>query len=195
MYQLGITGGIGSGKTLVCSILEVLGIPVYYADREARKLMDSSPALRKGIEGVFGKESYRDGSLDRKYIGARVFGNPEQLEQLNSLVHPVVRENYRSWVKAREGAPYVVEEAAILFESGACRLMDASVMVYAPRSIRINRVMERDGVDEKSVLERMKHQMDEEEKKERADHIILNDGTKMVLPQVIDLHHWFLNNC
>jgi dephospho-CoA kinase len=193
MYQVGITGGIGSGKTLVCSILEVLGIPVYYADREARKLMDTNAALRKKIEELFGKESYREGALDRKYVGGRVFGNRELLEQLNRLVHPVVREDYRSWAGERKGVPYVVEEAAVLFESGASRFMDRTVLVYAPEALRMKRVMERDGVSSGDVSRRMMHQMDEEKKKILADEVIVNDDRNMLVPQVVDLHYRIIN--
>lgn len=195
MYQVGVTGGIGSGKTLVCGIFEKLGVPVYHADIEARELMVTNGKLRDGIASTFGREIYSGNILNRKKLAEMVFADASLLGRLNALVHPVVRVHYLDWVSRQTDVPYVMEEAAILFESGASRLMDTTVMIYAPRSMRISRVMERDGVDENSVLERMKHQMDEEEKRERANHIILNDGTKMVLPQVIELHQWFLKNC
>jgi dephospho-CoA kinase len=115
------------------------------------------------------------------------------LEKLNAMVHPAVRKDYSGWVESQKGAPYVVEEAAILFESGADRLLDGSVLVYAPEALRIQRVMKRDGVDEESVRSRMMHQMDEDKKKERADHVIYNDEKEMLLPQVIALHNKVLN--
>ena len=194
MVQLGLTGGIGSGKTLVCSILEKLGVPVYYADSAARRLMNSDEELSKNIVGVFGAEVYNGASLNRDLLARKVFGNQEMLAKLNAMVHPAVRKYYSGWVESQKGAPYVVEEAAILFESGADGLLDGSVLVYAPEALRIQRVMKRDGVDEKSVRSRMMHQMDEDKKKERADHIIYNDEKEMLLPQVIALHNIVLNS-
>jgi dephospho-CoA kinase len=193
MYQLGLTGGIGSGKTLVCSILEKLGVPVYYADSAARRLMNSDEELNKNIVGIFGAEVYNGASLNRDLLARKVFGNQEMLEKLNAMVHPAVRKDYSGWVESQKGAPYVVEEAAILFESGADRLLNGSVLVYAPVALRIQRVMKRDGVDEESVRSRMMHQMDEDKKKERADHVIYNDEKEMLLPQVIALHNKVLN--
>ena len=194
MYQLGLTGGIGSGKTLVCSILEKLGVPVYYADSAARRLMNSDAKLRNSIVGIFGAEVYNGAVLNRNLLARKVFGNQEMLEKLNAMVHPAVRKDYSGWVESQKVAPYVVEEAAILFESGADRLMDGSVLVYAPEALRIKRVMKRDGVDEESVRSRMIHQMDEDKKKKRADHIIYNDEKEMLLPQVIALHNKVINS-
>jgi dephospho-CoA kinase len=193
MYQVGITGGIGSGKTLVCSVLEKLGVPVYYADQKAKRLMNSHPVLKKGIEELLGKEAYSEGALDRRYVGSRVFGNRDLMEQLNSLVHPAVREDYRSWVTGWSEVPYVVEEAAILFESGASRNLDRTVLVYAPSELRIHRVMQRDGVAKEEVQRRMLHQMDEEEKRTLADEVIVNDDREMLLPQIISLHQKIIN--
>ena len=193
MYQVGITGGIGSGKTLVCSVLEKLGVPVYYADREAKRLMNSHPVLKKGIEELLGKEAYSEGELDRRYVGSKVFGNRELMEQLNSLVHPAVREDYRSWVAGWSEVPYVVEEAAILFESGASRNLDRTVLVYASSELRIRRVIQRDGVTREEVERRMLHQMDEEEKRMLADEVIVNDDREMLLPQIISLHQKIIN--
>jgi dephospho-CoA kinase len=189
MYQVGITGGIGSGKTLVCSVLEKLGVPVYDADGQARRLMNKLPVLMQGIEELLGKEAYREGQLDRKYVGSRVFGNHELLTRLNGLVHPAVREDYRSWVNQWKDAPYVVEEAAILFESGAYRFLDRTVLVFAPSDLRIRRVMQRDGVGREEVEKRMMHQMDDEEKKVLADEVVVNDERNMLLPQIIALHN------
>jgi len=192
MYQVGITGGIGSGKTLVCSVLESLGVEVYYADREARRLMNNHGTLKGAIIELLGSRAYR-GELDRQYVASRVFGNRELLEKLNSLVHPVVREDYRNWVKERpEGMPYVVEEAAILLESGASRFLDETVLVYAPLELRIRRVMERDGVNREEVERRMMHQMDEEEKRVLADRVLVNDDREMLLPGVVTLHQEIL---
>ena len=194
MYLLGVTGGIGSGKTLVCSILEKLGIPVYCADSEAKRLMNDDRDLAGGIKELLGEGAYLGSSLNSGFVAERVFGDNALLEKLNHLVHPVVRKDFAAWVNLQKNVPYVVEEAAILFESGAAGFLDGSVLVYAPVELRIKRVMERDGVDEASVRRRMSHQMDEEEKMKLADHVIYNDGDKMLLPQVIALHDILLNS-
>jgi len=194
MYQVGLTGGIGSGKTLVCSVLEKLGVPVYYADVEAIRLMNGDQDVLKQIVELFGRETYRGGSLDRAFLAQRVFGYPEMLAKLNAIVHPAVRNDYSLWVGRQHDTPYVVEEAAILFESGANRFFDRSVLVYAPEVLRISRVMQRDGVEEKGVRRRMMHQMDEKEMKELADDIIINDGKEMLLPQIIRIHQKILNS-
>ncbi len=192
MFRVGLTGGIGSGKSLICSILEKLGVSVYYADAEARSLMDNDPALKVKIVELFGEQAYSGGSLDRQYLAGRLFGDAELLASMNTVVHPAVREDFKRWADLQKGVPYVVEEAAILFESGAHREMDHTVLVYAPEEVRIGRVMERDGCDRESVLRRMGHQWSEEELKKLADHVIVNDGQQMLLPQVIELHNKLL---
>lgn len=188
MFRLGVTGGIGSGKSLVCGVLEKMGIPVYYADREARHLMNSDAELRLEIETFFGKEVYREGILDRKAMGDRVFGDRQLLSKLNELVHPFVQKDFDSWSKSWKGVPYVVEEAAILFESGAVKNMDLSVLVYAPKELRIARVEKRDGISRSQVVDRMKMQMIEEEKLKLADRVIYNDEQNLLLPQIVELH-------
>ncbi len=190
---MGLTGGIGSGKTLVCSVLEKLGVAVYYADSEARRMMSSDETLIGQIKERFGLESYSGNSINRGYLAQQVFGDRDKLAALNAIVHPAVRKDFIRWVKSQKDVPYVVEEAAILFESEASRFMDRSVLVYAPETLRIKRVMERDGVDEESVRRRMKYQMDENEKKKLADYIICNDEIEMLLPQIISLHKEILN--
>jgi dephospho-CoA kinase len=192
MYKLGLTGGIGSGKSLVCSILETLGVPVYYADKEARRMLKEDSGLRKSVTKLLGEEAYVGAEYNREFVAGRVFGNHGLLLELNRLVHPAVRNDFSQWADTRSESPYVVEEAAILFESGAYRFLDGTVLIYAPESIRVRRVKERDGVDEDQVRKRMMHQMDEEQKKERADFIIYNDDRSMLLPQVIDLHNKIL---
>jgi dephospho-CoA kinase len=192
MFQVGITGGIGSGKTLVCSVFEKLGIPVYYADSEARWLMDHEDLLKERIRGLLGDAAFRDGRLDREYVAGRVFREPEVLERLNGIVHPAVRDHYLQWVRRQADVPYVIEEAAILFESGAYRFMDLNILVYAPEDLRIRRVMQRDGAGREEVRLRMERQMNEEEKKGMADALIINDGKEMVLPQIIALHRRIL---
>jgi dephospho-CoA kinase len=194
MFQVGVTGGIGSGKTLVCSVFNKIGIPVYDADSRARTLMNQEPGLVSEIRELLGPEAYREGSLNRKYVAGKVFTDPDLLNQLNGIVHPAVREDYLQWVREQAGVPYVIEEAAILFESGAHRFMDLTVLVYAPEDLRIRRVMERDGVSEGYVRVRMRRQMNEDEKRELADKMINNDETEMLLPQIIRLHQHIVNN-
>ena len=194
MYLLGLTGGIGSGKTLVCSILEKLGIEVYYADSEAKRLMNTDPDLVIQIKKLFGMEAYNGTSLNREFLAKEVFGDPAKLALLNAAVHPVVRKDFSHWAQTQKDAPYIVEETAILFESGARQFLDGSVLVYAPEGLRLQRVMDRDGLNEEEVRSRMKNQMDEEEKKRLADHVIINDEKEMLLPQVIELHKKILNS-
>jgi len=192
MFQLGLTGGIGSGKTLVCSILEKLGAAIYYADDQARRLMNDDPGLIRQIEDIFGQEAYRNGILNREFLAGKVFGDSALLEKLNALVHPAVRAHYSQWVETQTNVPYVVEEAAILFESGSDRFLDLSVLIVAGEEERIRRVMQRDGVRRDQVEKRMSMQMSEEQKKKRADYIIYNDGKEMLLPQIIKLHQTIL---
>jgi dephospho-CoA kinase len=188
MFKLGVTGGIGSGKTLVCKIFEKLGVAVYDADSAARALMNSHAELKEGIVRIFGEAAYGDEGLNRAYLADIVFRDRKKLNALNQMVHPVVRKDFLGWAANQGTSPYVVEEAAILFESGAYAMMDESVLVYAPEELRIRRVMERDGISREQVQMRMGQQMSEEEKIKMADHVLTNDGTSMLLPQVIELH-------
>jgi dephospho-CoA kinase len=192
MFRVGLTGGIGSGKSLICSILEKLRVPVYYADAEAKRLMNDDPDLKTQIRELFGEEAYRQGSLDRKYLAGRLFGNAALVEAVNGVVHPAVHEDFKRWTDLQQGVPYVVEEAAVLFENKAHEELDYAVIVSAPVEIRISRVMERDQCDRESVLRRMGHQLSDEELKKLADHVIVNDGQQMLLPQVIELHNKLL---
>ncbi|SRR6056297_445390 len=191
MRKIGVTGGIGSGKTLVCDVFRALRVPVYEADREAKRLMEEDPSLRKHLEGLFGKEAYTEGHLNRSHIASRVFGDPEILQALNSKVHPAVHEDFQRWCLEQSSAPCVIEEAAVLYESGGDRFLDAVVLVYAPEELRMERVMKRDGVSREQVLHRMKHQLPDEEKRKRADYIIFNGNQQMILPQIVDLHQQF----
>jgi len=193
MFKLGLTGGIGSGKTLVCQIFEKLGVPVYYADTAARLLMNTDAELKSGIKLMFGEQAFGRDGLDRQYLADSVFGDHGKLSVLNRLVHPAVRKDFIRWTDLQMESPYVIEEAAILFESGASIEMNLSVLVYAPEELRISRVMKRDGVGREAVLKRMGHQLGEEELMEKADHVLINDGTQMLLTQVIELHNKILN--
>lgn len=192
MFRVGLTGGIGSGKSLICSILKHLGVPVYYADTEAKKLMNSDTELRKQIVRLFGEQAYGRGDLDSSYVAGQLFGDNALLKAMNSIVHPAVRKDFKRWAELQNDIPYVVEEAAILFESGAYKEMDFTVLTSAPEEVRIKRVMERDGSDRDSVLKRMGHQWSEKELRKLADYVIENDGQEMLLPQVIELHNKLL---
>lgn len=193
MLKIGITGGIGSGKTTVCRIFEVLGIPVFYADVEAKKVMVQDAALVEEIERHFGPGIYlQDRQLDRAKLARIVFNDQEKLQLLNSLVHPATLLAYKKWVKAQT-APYVMKEAAILFESGSYKLSALNILVVSPEHLRISRVMARDKVTEDEVRDRMSKQWTDEQKIKLADFTIDNDGKKALLPQVLQLHRHFLS--
>ncbi|WP_333818632.1 dephospho-CoA kinase [Ohtaekwangia sp.] len=190
--QIGITGGIGSGKTLVCKIFACLGIPVYDADSHAKELMTTDGNLVSQIKKEFGDLSYlSDGTLNRKYLGEVVFSNQEKLDVLNKLVHPCVAQDYACWVESHSDKAYVLKEAALLFESGSYRGLDKIIVVHAPQDVRVKRVVHRDGRTEEQVKEIMQKQMSEEEKLQRADAIIYNDDSSLIIPQVLSLHNRF----
>ncbi len=187
--NVGITGGIGSGKSTVCRLFEVLGAPVYYADERAKALMVEDPELVTGLKKLFGPETYTEqGRLRTDYLASKVFGDPQALESLNSLVHPVVFRDSAQWLSERGHFPYTLREAALLYESGAYKLLDEIVVVWAPETLRLKRVNSRDGLSEEAIRERMKRQWPDEKKRDLADHIILNDGEHALIPQVIALH-------
>lgn len=190
VLRIGLTGGIGSGKTTVAKIFQVLGIPVYYADDMAKKLMNTDASLKKSIIKYFGEKAYHNGELDRKFMAGIVFGDPAKLKLLNSLTHPATIRDAEEWMKEQK-APYIIKEAALLFESGANKSVDRVIGVYAPLPLRIRRVMKRDGLTEEEVTKRISRQMDEEEKMKRCDYVITNNEEQLVLPQVLDLHNKF----
>lgn len=188
MIKIGVTGGIGSGKSTICRIFEVLGIPVYYADAEAKRLMQSDPALIAAIRDHFGSAVYdAEGNLDRGLLARQVFGNKEKLDQLNALVHPVTVRNADEWA-FRQTSPYVLKEAALMFESEAFHHVDKVIGVSAPQALRIQRAMQRDHITRDEVLKRMQHQLDEAVKMHLCDYIIYNDEQEAVIPQVLKLH-------
>jgi dephospho-CoA kinase len=193
--QVGITGGIGSGKSLVCKIFQCLSVPVYDADRHAKELMTTDGILVSEIKKEFGVLSYNeDGSLNRSYLADTVFNDSARLKTLNSLVHPRVGLNYEQWVAHQVNHPYVLKEAALLFESGSHQLLDKVIVVHAPESLRVQRVIKRDHhrtADQ--ILAIIKNQMPEEVKLKRADFMIQNDETILLIPQVIALHQHFIS--
>ncbi len=191
--QVGITGGIGSGKSTVCKIFEVLDIPVYYADDRAKWLMNNDTNLIEGIKSVFGNEAYHpDGTLNRPFIANIVFNDKSKLAELNALVHPAVFQDGVSWNEANASAPYTLKEAAILFESGSYLTVDKVITVFAPKEIRIKRVLMRDDTTREAIEARMDKQMPEEEKIERSDFVIYNDDEHSLIEQVLDIHRKIL---
>lgn len=192
MKIIGITGGIGSGKTTVCGIFAELGVPVYYADDRAKAVMVEDAELMLAIREAFGEEAYVDGKLNRPFLAQRVFNSEEELAKLNKLVHPAVARDFTEWATAHSDSPYIIKEAAILFESGAYRSVQETVMVTAPEEVRIQRVVKRDGITGAEVRQRMDRQWSEERKAEMADHIIVNDGGRLLIPQVLALHRIFV---
>jgi dephospho-CoA kinase len=185
---IGITGGIGSGKSTVCKLFELLRVPVFEADKVAKELLDTHPEIKSGLIHQFGKSIYtKNGTIDRKKLAGIIFNNQLQLQKMNELVHPVVRNEFKNWVKEYNEQPYVIHEAAILFESGFYKMMDYTILVSAPLEQRIERVMKRDGVTRKQVMERMKNQMPEEEKQKLSDIILLNDNHNLLIPKIVEI--------
>ena len=192
MLKIGVTGGIGSGKSIVSSIFKVLGIPVFDADAQAKNIMQTDDELKAAVIDLFGDASYHQGQLNRKYIAEIVFKDPAQLEKLNALVHPATIRAGEEWA-AKQKSPYTIKEAALFFESGSAEGMDYIIGVYAPQHIRINRVMQRDGVSREEVLDRMKRQIQEEVKMRLCDFVIVNDDQRLLIPQVLQLHQQFMH--
>jgi len=189
--KIGITGGIGSGKSTVCRIFRILGIPVFDADKEAKRIMMTDEALVRAIREEFGDEAYReDGSLNRAYMAATVFGDEQRLQKLNALVHPAVIRAAATWSDA-QNAPYTVKEAALMFESGSYKSNDYNILVTSPVDMRIRRVMQRDQVPEEAVRTRISRQWPEEEKARLADFTLINDDRHAILPQVLELDQLF----
>lgn len=193
MLKIGITGGIGSGKTTVCKVFELLGIPVFYADTVAKSIMLTDSQLKAEIIDAFGSESYfDDGQLNRKYISSLVFKDQEQLNRLNELVHPAVFRSFDRWIAEHDKSPYVLKEAALLFESESYKFCDYTILVSSPEATRIKRVMKRDQVSKEEVLLRIKRQMADEEKLKLATYHLRNDEQKPLIPQILELHEQFL---
>lgn len=191
MLRIGLTGGIGSGKSTVARIFEVLGIPVYYADVEAKRLMESDPDLIAGIEKLFGKEAYIDGVLNRSHIAAKMFADRSLTESMNNLVHPVTITDGEAWMKKQQ-SPYAIKEAALIFESGTQQYLDYIIGVSAPPTLRLHRAMKRDGSSREKVMARMAQQMDESIKLKLCDFVVFNNEQQPLIPQVLALHEKFL---
>lgn len=191
MLRIGITGGIGSGKSTVAGIFSVLGIPVYNSDNASKRLMAEDENLKRNIIASFGESSYVNGMLNRKYLAAQVFENSKKLALLNSLVHPATINDARQWMEKQKSV-YVIKEAALIFESGSNEFLDFVIGVQSPRELRIERALKRDNVTRGEIEARMKLQMDEDEKMKRCNFIIVNDEQQMLIPQVLSLHEKLL---
>lgn len=187
--QVGITGGIGSGKSLICRIFGCLGIPLYDADSRAKGLMTTDRILVEQIKKEFGNLSYRsDGELNKEHL-RKAFSVPEELNKLNALVHPCVAADYKRWVDQQVGSKYVIKEAALLIESGSAKTLDYLIVVIAPKAMRIQRILKRDPQRSLQEIENIiTSQTSDEEKIEMADVVIVNDGSRLVIPQVLELH-------
>jgi len=191
--NIGITGGIGTGKSFVARIFKTLGIPFYDADSEAKTIMNTSDSLKQALISTFGAETYlENGALNRKWLAAEVFNNNDKLKLLNSLVHPVVIEAGKNWAE-QQTAVYTLKEAALLFESQSYKLLDATILVTAPLELRIARVMDRDKVSREEVMRRIEKQMPEADKLKLADFVIINDGITPLLPQIEKIHSTIIN--
>lgn len=192
MLKVGLTGGIGSGKSTVAKIFNVLGVPVYYADDAAKRIMNTDEELKKSIIQHFGKESYINDQLNRPYIASIVFNNKEKLDLLNHLTHPATIRDANNWMY-QQTFPYTIKEAALIFESGSSEHLDYVIGVFAPAALRIKRTMDRDHVSREEVLKRMSRQIDEDIKMKLCNAVVVNDEQKLVTTQVLELHHKLLD--
>ena len=192
MKKIGITGGIGSGKTYVASVFQSLGIPIFNADIQAKKLMTYSGKLRKLVKEEFGNEIYKNADLNKEKLASIVFSNSDKLQKLNSLVHPIVKEEFNNWCNSQT-SPYVIKEAAILFESKSHLGLDAVICVSAPLELRMKRLLNRDDYSEKEIKKRIENQISQEEKEKLSDYIIVNDEKELLLPKIIKIHKKLLS--
>jgi dephospho-CoA kinase len=188
MLKVGLTGNIGSGKSIIAGIFSVLQVPVYHADLESRQLLRDA-SVKESIRRQFGATIFTaDGQVDRKQLGNIVFTDPEKLRILNDLLHPLVLEHFRGWCHQHHSSPYILHEAAILYESGIAGEFERVIHVACPEETAIGRVIIRDQTTREEVLNRMRFQLNEKEKATLADFIIRNDGSELVIPQVLDIH-------
>lgn len=183
---VGITGGIGSGKSVVAKILEILGYPVYSSDQRAKDLMHEDRSIVEGLKKLFGEEAYKDGTLNRAYLAAQIFRDESKRAAMNQVVHPAVRKDFRKWVEAQQ-SPLVFQESALLFETGNYTSFDAVLLVGASEEMRMQRVKERDGLTDEEVLSRFQAQMPESEKRKLTSLVIENDGKEFLVPQILRL--------
>jgi dephospho-CoA kinase len=192
MLKVAITGGIGSGKSLVCQVFKTLGIPIFDADAVSNHLVEHDATLKTAITELFGKEAYKNNIYNRKYIASIVFSQAEMLQALNALIHPKAIEAAKQWFEKQQ-SPYAIKEAAILFESNSEKDIDIIIGVTAPEQIRIERVMQRTGYSKEEVIKRMQQQMPDEEKMAKCNYVIQNNDTDAILPQILQIHQQLIN--
>lgn len=187
MIKLGITGGIGSGKSTVSELFTLLGVPVYIADKESKRLTETSVVIKMQLIALFGEELYQNGVLNKALLASHIFKDQEKLDKVNKIIHPIVGADFDQWVKSNSNFDIVAQEAAILFESGFDKYVDKVITVYTPLEERVRRTMGRDGVTREKVLERIQNQMPDEKKVELSDFVIVNDGTISLIEQVLEI--------
>jgi dephospho-CoA kinase len=186
-FKLGITGGIGSGKTSVCRVFDVLGIQVFSADRVASEIVENEGAIRNNLNSITGRDLYKNGSLDRMELAGIIFNDNAILEKVNLLVHPLVFDRFSKWADVQE-SKYVIMEAAILFESGASAIVDRIATVVAPVDQRVERVIQRNKLSREQVMERIQNQMDDETRMKLSDYVIYNSENDMIIPSILKIH-------
>jgi dephospho-CoA kinase len=191
VLKIGITGGIGSGKSIICKVFKALQVPVYNADQRAKILVETSPEIRSQIRKAFGENSYVGSKYNRTYIAGKVFNNRILLDKLNTIIHPAVMKDFHEWTK-QYNVPYLIEEAAILYESGANRALDHIIVVDAPEILRVSRIRKREGFSDDEIHERMQNQLPADKLRSLADWVIDNNDKVLVLPQILQLHHTLL---
>ncbi|MGE0090492.1 MAG: dephospho-CoA kinase [Bacteroidales bacterium] len=189
MLKVGVTGGIGSGKTLICSVFEKFGVPVFNADRVAKNIINNDREVVLKFKELFGDDIYTDNQINSKKLADIIFNNKEIIQQVNSIIHPKVREYFIEWSSQYQIKPYVIQEAAILFESNAYKQLDFTINVQASKETRLKRVMLRDNVSKEKVIERMSNQLSDEQRVKLANFTIDNENNTMILPQIIEIHN------
>ena len=190
--RIGLTGGIGSGKTFVATIFKHLGIPIYYADKAAKDLQNSDPEIKKQLTHLFGNELYKEGYLNKVYLASIVFSNSDKLKALNAIMHPATLQAAAIWMQ-QQSTPYAIKEAALILEANAQQDLDYIIGVYAPKEIRLKRTMLRDNSSAEQVLKRMQNQMDEEQKMKLCQFVVVNDEKQLLTPQVLAIHHQLIS--
>ncbi len=188
MIKVGITGNIGSGKSTVCRIFKTLGIPVFFADIEARMLYFDTDVIKK-VKDAFGAVVFKQGEVDTKALAKIVFSDKEALKKINGIIHPAVMKRYEEWLLQHKDAPYTLHEAAVLFENGLQDIFDKIICITAPEQVRLSRVVKRDGVPPEDVLKRMENQWDDGKKAAMSDYVIVNDGKRFLIPQIMKIHN------
>ena len=193
MLKIGITGGIGAGKTTVCRIFATLGIPVFYADEESKRILFTDASALDRVRKIFGEEVFTNEIPDRKKLATIVFSNPEKLRELNSILHSAVFQHFDDWLLEKKHSSYILMEAALIYETAREGFLDKVIVVSAPEEIRIRRIMMRDKISEADIRARMKQQFSQELKEQKADFIIENDENQLLIPQVMEIHEELLS--